>query len=91
MYRLRRSLLRRRIDPATCHHDRPRRTMTTRRSVPCRTSPINRPRVAKVRSSRGAKDQAATPAYRRSTAKISSLVIGAAKTSAYPRLRTLLG
>jgi tripartite-type tricarboxylate transporter receptor subunit TctC len=22
--------LRRRIDPATCHHDRPRRTMTTR-------------------------------------------------------------
>jgi hypothetical protein len=27
---LRGSLFRRRIDPATCHHDRPRRAMTTR-------------------------------------------------------------
>jgi len=43
-------------------------------SVPCRASPIKHPHVAKVRSSRGARDQAATHAYRKSTAKISSSV-----------------
>jgi len=34
-------------------------------SVPCRASPINHPHVAKVWSSRGARDQAATHAYRK--------------------------
>jgi hypothetical protein len=41
------SLFRRRIDPATCHHDRPRRTMTTR-AVGALSNQSDQPRVAKV-------------------------------------------
>jgi hypothetical protein len=67
--RLRGRLSRCRIDPTTCHHDCPRGAMTCRAVGALPTPPKNHQRVAKVRSSRGEKDEATTRAYGKTKAK----------------------